>query len=397
MSTKNISFLLALLCSFFISISTCHAKGNWADQIDAACDEPVADCNSCHSSSAAQAAFFAGGTTLTDYFCPTLCEDADNDGYHDASCGGEDCNDNNDTVNPGADEICGDGLDNTCDGVVDEGCCSDDDGDGFLDASCGGEDCNDNNDTVNPGADEICGDGLDNTCDGVVDEGCCTDGDNDTFAVEGGECGPVDCNDNDYAINPGEEENCTDTIDNDCDGSIDAADGNAVGCPPECTDNDDDGYAIEGDDCGPVDCDDSNGTVNPGADELCGDELDNTCDGVVDEGCVVEPTCTDNDGDTFATEGGDCGPADCNDSDDTAYPAGVIKLSQDFGRPFAHGLDASVAGLLFSAACGQFCTVFASFFCNIICRYIRKGCRRIPSVQDSGIQQDNAVTCVLDP
>lgn len=53
---------------------------------------------------------------------PIRCADADHDGYKDAACGGNDCNDRNKLVNPGAAEVCGDGVDNNCNGVVDEGC-----------------------------------------------------------------------------------------------------------------------------------------------------------------------------------------------------------------------------------------------------------------------------------
>lgn len=53
---------------------------------------------------------------------PIRCADADHDGYKDAACGGNDCNDANRAVNPGAAEVCGDTIDNNCSGVVDEGC-----------------------------------------------------------------------------------------------------------------------------------------------------------------------------------------------------------------------------------------------------------------------------------
>jgi len=51
----------------------------------------------------------------------------------------------------------------------------------------------------------------------------CTDADGDMYAVEGGACGAVDCNDNDPAVNPEATEIC-DGVDNNCDGSVD------VGC-----------------------------------------------------------------------------------------------------------------------------------------------------------------------
>ena len=59
----------------------------------------------------------------------------------------------------------------------------------------------------------------------------CTDQDSDGYAVEGGACGPIDCNDNDPAINPGATEICTDGIDNNCNALIDIADPTAVSCP----------------------------------------------------------------------------------------------------------------------------------------------------------------------
>ncbi len=123
----------------------------------------------------------------------------------------------------------------------------------------------------------------------------CTDADGDGFAQEGGSCGAVDCNDTDPSVSPDASESCTDGIDNDCNGLADAVDPNAVGCPASesCFDNDGDHYSPDGGVCGPVDCDDFAAAINPGATEACSDEVDNDCDGAVDND---DPECN----------GGDC-------------------------------------------------------------------------------------------
>lgn len=69
----------------------------------------------------------------------------------------------------------------------------------------------------------------------------------------------------------------------------------------DCTDNDGDGYYVEGGDCGPVDCDDTDASVHPGAPELC-NSIDDDCDDLVDEG--------------FGTESPDTLVADCGDGID---------------------------------------------------------------------------------
>ena len=80
--------------------------------------------------------------------------------------------------------------------------CTDVDGDGFCAEL--GLDCDDTNPDVYPNAPEEC-DGIDNNCNEIIDGGCagCTDNDSDSYAIEGDLCGEIDCNDDNGTISPG--------------------------------------------------------------------------------------------------------------------------------------------------------------------------------------------------
>ena len=289
-----------------------------------------------------------------------LTEDSDGDGYSSD----EDCDDSNSLVHPGAAEVC-DGADNNCNGIIDEGVTSsfyaDTDGDGFGDAdaiadSCdapeghvpNGNDCDDADDSVYPSAPELC-DGIDNDCDGQIDEDVNStyyaDADGDGFGDPDAAvvaCDPPDgysdngddCDDTAATAYPGGTEVC-DELDNNCDGAVDEgvtntyyadADADLYGLAKRTTEacSRPTGYAEV-----PGDCDDSEEDANPGAAEVC-DEIDNDCDGSIDEGVTStyyqdgdEDGYGDPDRDTDACEapsGYVADDTDCDDSDDDNNP-----------------------------------------------------------------------------
>lgn len=121
---------------------------------------------------------------------------------------GQDCDDADERVNPGATETWYDGFDQDCLG--------DDDYDADADGYPGGEsgtDCDDQDPDAHPDQTETWYDGVDGDCDGQDDFDA--DGDGSRAEPLGG-----DCDDTDPLINPSMMELAGDSIDRDCDGSV---------------------------------------------------------------------------------------------------------------------------------------------------------------------------------
>ena len=322
----------ATLVILFVSASNC---GNEAPITEQPSDEGQSDAP----------ADLSADSTVED--SPGTCVDQDGDGYGNGCSPGFDCNDENPAVHENAEELC-DGLDNNCDDEIDEGCpCLDgsirhcysadpalidvgrcqagyqicenelwgaclseilpvaESCDG-LDNNCNGEvDEGETNDCGICGdvPDELCGDRLDNNCDGTIDEssaGCdcddrthqpCYGGPPHTLGVGLCSGGTFDCEGTDWGICRGEtiptDEVC-DGEDNDCDGLTDEGLTNACG---DC------GVPTPREVCDGVD-NDCDGTIDEGLTLTCGqcsavglteqceDGFDNDCDGRIDEGCA---------------------------------------------------------------------------------------------------------------
>lgn len=153
----------------------------------------------------------ACGTAL-DSGGPTLPNaDVDADGYPATAYGGSDCDDDDASIHPGADDPVGDGVDSDCDGV--DG--PDRDGDGVADVASGGTDCDDDDPGRAPGLVDDSVDGVDQDCDGI--DGPDLDGDGHAAESAGGD----DCDDTDPTVNPGAPEVCFDGVDDDCSGAAD--------------------------------------------------------------------------------------------------------------------------------------------------------------------------------
>jgi len=236
----------------------------------------------------------------------------------------QDCNDQNDQLNPNIAEVC-DGIDNDCNGLIDDGLelfryYLDFDGDSFGEASVFVDtcitnpplgfvtndlDCNDNDDQLNPDISEVC-DGIDNDCNGIADDGLDVfryyfDSDGDgygeainfadtciTVAPVGYVNNALDCDDYDAEINPDRSEVC-DGIDNDCNGLID----DGLELNTYFRDSDGDGYGnpnISYDTCIVVpplgfvvdntDCNDDAAGINPAGSEISDNGIDEDCTGL---------------------------------------------------------------------------------------------------------------------
>jgi hypothetical protein len=285
---------------------------------------------------------------------PEACDGVDNDcnglvddGLGSTSCGAGACQvtvqncvgGTPQTCTPGqpSAEIC-DGVDNDCNGAVD---------DGLGTTSCGTGACqvtvaactNGAPTPCMPGSPslEVC-DGVDNNCNGAVDESFPQAGETCSTGLFG-PCGAgikvctsgaIQCQ---QTVFPAAQETCGNNVDDDCNGTVD--DPTQCGCDPTID------YDLDGhNEC--VDCNDQDATVNPGVVELC-DGKDNNCNGAIDE-------TFDQDGDGFTScgtvPGGGLDPArvDCNDNNAFVFPGKATDCGGPATPSSPNGVDDNCNG-----------------------------------------------------
>ena len=390
--------------------------------------------------------------------CVSICShspDADGDGHRAQDCGGDDCDDSDANRFPGNVEVC-DAMnhdedcdprtfgvrDNDRDMYADDQCCN---VDAMGHMNCG-DDCNDSRANMHPALAEVC-DGLDNNCNGMVDEGVMftfhPDADGDGYgdssssmtmmgctpppgyALQGG-----DCNDMDMSIHPGALEQCDAAmVDENCDGIVNP--------PSLCACNGDvtrmcataAGVCMAGTErC-------VNGSwglcsIGP-TPEVC-NGLDDNCDGMVDEGLAV--TCyPDGDNDGYAPAGATshqtcpvpgrdafagCPPnqtnrqplgvnIDCNDMDSTISPGQTELCDPAMRDENCDGIanppsqcnctDGTMRACMSTGSCGagtQVCSAGQFGGCSI--QPVAESCNGIDDNCNGMIDEGLTVTCYTD-